>query len=120
MKITTKGLIDILPFEEAFKAQLHQQWDSMSTDQRNTIAQLLWDTYADIYEDRFDTNVDLALIEVANGLKTDMLNQQFGKKIKEQTEKEMREQVTQVTTVSNLAQARDELQRLLTKPQENN
>ena len=117
MSITTKGLIDILPFEDEFRAKLHQQWDSLTPDQRNNIAQMLWNTYADIYQARFDTNVDISLLEIADGKKIP-LNRNFAKYVGDQTVKEMRQQVNSAVTAATLTQTREALQHILNQPPE--
>jgi len=112
--LTTKGLIDILPFEEEFKTDLKNKWDSLSMDQRNFISQLLWDTYADIYEARYDTNVEVALEQIAEGEETGFsLDKTFGKKIREKTQEELRKQATTAVSTATLSDTRKALESIM-------
>lgn len=114
MKITTIELLNVLPFEEAFKTNLRESWDGLSQDQKIAIGQLLWDSYAEVYQIRFETNTELALLEVAD--EKGKLDNELYKKVKEKTDKEMQQQLHKEISESTLAQTRDALQNILDKP----
>lgn len=111
MKITTKDLIQLLPFEEAFKASLLADFDNLSADQRANIADIVWDTYAAVYQIRLDKNTREALVLAETGQK--QLDSEFYKKIREKTNSEMQSQLSQVETTVDLSEAREELQKIM-------
>ena len=64
--MTTKDIVKILSFDEDFKTTLLNQLDSLSPDQKFTIEQLLWKTYASAYRLRLDQNLELALLRAGD------------------------------------------------------
>lgn len=104
MKLKTKDLIKILPFEEKFKTELFSEYDNLNPDQKFEIVRLLWDTYDALYELKLEENMQTALLRVENGQES--LDKEFYKRIEEQTEKEMESQTTQSIESSNLTAAR--------------
>lgn len=104
MKLKTKDLIKILPFEEKFKTELLSEYDNLNPDQKFEIVRLLWNTYDALYELKLEENMQAGLIRVENGQES--LNKDFYKRIEEQTKKEMESQTTQSIESSNLTSAR--------------
>lgn len=116
--VTTEDIIKMLPFEEDFKNDLLSNWDKLSEDQQFNITQRLWDTYSAVYEAQYETNMQAALLRIEEG--TDHMDESLGKRIQEQTDKDMEEQFNKSVPQANLAEAREELQEILNNPNQQN
>ncbi len=111
MKATTTDVINIIPFEPAFKEKLLSQWETLSEDQRFELEQIIWDTYADLYQTRYDTNTQLAFQEASKG--NESLDSEFGQRVREKTDKEFEDMFEKQVPAADLADAREKLQDLI-------
>lgn len=87
MKITTKDLITIIPFEDDIRADLLAQYDSLSGERKYLIDKMLWDAYDALYELKLQENMQRAFIEAKEGKQK--LDPEFYKRVKQKTEEEM-------------------------------
>lgn len=114
MTLTTKDIIKMLPFEEAFKAKLLEDFDTLSPDQKYQIEELIWDAYAVIYQLRFEKNFREALLRVEE--KKEEIDEEFSKRIREQTNKDLQNTQTQQSSAIDLSETRAALQEIINDP----
>lgn len=114
MKITTKDIIKILPFDNEFKNELLGSFDGLDDDKKFNIGEVLWNAYDAFYELKLKENTQLALLQARDN--QEKLDKDFYKRIREQTDKEMEQEATQMTAQVDLAQTREELKEIINKP----
>ena len=112
MKMTTLDIIKMLPFEKEFQAQLFEQFDTLTPDQKFSLEQLLWDTYEALYKLKLEENLQQAF----SGAKTnkEKLDSDFYARAKQQTEKEMETDFLKSTAGFDISHIRTKLE-LITK-----
>lgn len=91
MQMTTKAIIQALPFEEQFKTDLLAQIDQFEGEQKYEITQVIWDTFFALYRYKFEDNLEQALEDVEKGKRD--LGPNFYKEVEEQTEKEIEKEL---------------------------
>lgn len=111
MKIKTKDLIKVLPFDEAFKADLLGGYDNFDPDQKFNIDRILWNTYYALYDLKLEENTNLALLRAKDGQET--LDKEFYKRVKEQTDQEMQGQVVETKQTVDLTEARKAMETII-------
>ncbi len=111
MKITTREIIKMLPFEPDFKAKLLSELDTYDLDRKMQAVQLIWEAYDLMYEFALQKNLD-EQIELAKEGKFD-LNKEFYKKAVEKTDKEIKKLFYQETAQSDISAIREKLQGLV-------
>lgn len=109
--MTTKDIIKILPFEEQFKNDLLGRFDGLSPDQKFTLEQILWETYAVYYDLKLEENIQLALQRAKDN--QEPLNNDFYKKVREQTDKALQEETSQQASEKDLEAARVAMQKIV-------
>lgn len=114
MKLTTLEVIKILPFDDVFKQQLLEKFPLLSEDIKYEVVELIWDLYYAMYEVKFEENTDKAFLRAEKNQET--LDNNFYKRVTEQTGKEMQQTNEQTSTHVNLSQTRQKLQEILNKP----
>lgn len=117
MKITTKDIIKILPFDNEFKSELFNSFDRLDADKKFNLEQILWDAYSAFYELKLKENTQLALLRAKDN--QEKLDHDFYKRVREKTDKEMEEEATTATTQFDLTRAKEELKVIIDKPAEN-
>ena len=90
MKLTTSGIIQNLPFDDAFKKELSSFYLNADADGKYRFEQLIWDAYYVYYQILLDENIELALQGAEKN--TTQLNSEFYKKVREKTEKQLTEE----------------------------
>lgn len=111
MKVTTQDIIKILTFEDEFKKKLLSEWDTYSEDQRLNLEEIIWDTYADLYQIRFDLNTEQALLELSEG--EESVDSKFAQRIKEKTDDEFEQLFQHKIPAVELVETREKLQDLM-------
>lgn len=114
-RITTKDIIKILPFETAYKTGLLSEFDSWTDDQRLNIEEALWNAYDALYELRLQENTKLALMQA--GQNQEKLDQDFYKRVREKTDKEMQEEQSESAGVVDLTAARSAMEKIISEIQ---
>lgn len=109
--MTTKKIINMLPFDEEFKVSLAQGFDSLTKDQKYELEELLWDTYDLFYEWKLQEKMSIALDDVQKSHK--LPNKELYALIREATEKELEETGIQSTEKIDLSQTRTAIEELL-------
>lgn len=114
MKLRAKDIIKILPFEESLKTQLLDEFDTMDPDRKDDIVNIVWRTYNALYELKLEENIQLALQRAESDQES--LDEDFYKRVREQTERELLTEETQKTASVDLKDTREELQKILADP----
>ena len=115
MKTTTKDIIKVLPFDQQFKTELLNNFDSMEQDRKFVIEQAIWDAYYAIYQLKLQENIKLAEMRVEKD--QEQLGDDFYKRIKAQTEKEMEEDLMKNINEDQIAAVRAKIQSVIQQPQ---
>jgi hypothetical protein len=127
MNITRQEIIKILPFDEELKQKLLTEWDTFSEDQHLNIEDIIWDTYADLYQARYDMNTEIALEELSQGMES--VDSKFAQRIRDKTDDEFEQLFEHGIPATDLLETREKLQDLMqnvvttdnaTPPEENN
>ncbi|HUQ85632.1 MAG TPA: hypothetical protein VM077_04870 [Candidatus Limnocylindrales bacterium] len=109
--ITTLDILKTLPFEEAFKSNLLDNFEKFSPDQQYAIEDIIWDTYDSLCRLKIEENVELAMQKAKD--KQEVLDQGFYDRIKQQTEKELEDNFTIAVASADLSETRDALQDII-------
>jgi hypothetical protein len=111
MNITTQDIIKILTIDDEFKKKLLTEWDTFSEDQQLNLTEIIWDTYADLYQLRYEINAEIALQELSEGKES--VDSKFAHRIREKTDDEFEQVFQQGLPVSSLVETREKLQDLI-------
>jgi hypothetical protein len=109
MKI--KNIIKILPFDRDFQLDLLNRFDSLEGDERYNTVQLLMEAYYMFYRFQLEENLGKALIRVRNG--EIEIGENFYRKIREQTEKDMESNFEAKTADVDIAAIRAKLEAVI-------
>lgn len=104
MQITTKNIIKILPVEANVKERLAKEFDSLPLEKKYAIKELLWGFFYSWYGLKLEENTQLALLGAKNG--KIKLDQNFYKKVKEKTDREIEEGAIETVEKVDLEEAR--------------
>lgn len=104
MQLKTKDLIHIIPFSDDVRTQLLKEYDSMDPVRKDTVVELLWNTYEALYALKLDENTQLALQRAENG--EEKLDSGFYDRVKEKTKQDMRELTVKDVDEGKLEEAR--------------
>ncbi len=104
-------ILKILPFEEAFRNSLLDNFEKFSPDQQYAIEDIIWDTYDSLCKLKLEENIELALQKAKDG--EENLNEGFYDRIKQQTEKELEESFTTAVAAVDLSETREALQDII-------
>lgn len=85
MGLTTRSIIEMLPFEEEDKQWMLSQLDHLTPDQKYTVTDLIWSIYGAIYEVR-----ELELMKIAK-LNAEYQGTTLPEDIQSQVNKEVKE-----------------------------
>ena len=81
MKLTTKDVITILPFDQAFKKELAVAFESAGADRKFELERSIWKIYDMIFEDYKEKHLEEQLEDSVNGRRE--LNNNFYKEASE-------------------------------------
>lgn len=111
MKITTEGIIKVLPFEEEYRTQLLQSLTTLDLDKKANVEQVLWDTYFAFYKMKFDENMKLELVNMSqNNLP---VNDEFYARVTQKTEQDMLNEFVDTSVSVDLTDARTKIDQIL-------
>lgn len=108
---TTQDIIKILPFKPEFKDELLDNYESLTEDQRFGVERIVWDLYDSLYEVRLEKNMELAFERAKKN--EEQLDHAFYERVRKQTDQELAKEYSAAETTVELADARDELKKLL-------
>lgn len=115
MKLTTKDIIKILPFEESYRDDLLQNFDSLGPDAKFNVEQALWvalNTYEELMHKR---NTMLALQRVRDGQED--IDKDFYIRIAQKTYKDIEEFERGSKESTDLAEARKAMELIVREMQ---
>ena len=107
MKLTTKDIIKILPFDEEFKKDLLENFDKLTDDQKFNIERIVWAGYETLYELKLNENLAIALDEA--GRKQEKINSTLYERVRELTDNEMAHISAEDIKSADLSEARGKL-----------
>ena len=110
MQITTKNIIKAIGFEEKFKSDLLENFDTLDPDQKYAITQLVWDMYQSIFNMKVNENMDRALEKVAENKEKfdDLYN-----RVRQETLREMEKDLETNLTSVDLTAARAAMEKII-------
>lgn len=115
MKVTTVGIIKMLPFEKQFQLKLLDDYENnrLSPDQKFALEQIVWDTYEVFYKLKLQENLQEALLKVKTH--QEKLDKELYKRAKQLTERQMENDFSLYTTNTNISKVRAKLESLINK-----
>ena len=114
MKLTTKDIIAILPFDKDFKVSLFNDFDSLDQNQGYLVAQILWKAYYSYYTLLLQENIALAMHSPEKiGITVDNT---FYDQIEARTKEEMRNFTLDGKISINLEEAKEKLEKIIDMP----
>lgn len=117
MKLTTKDLIKILPFDEKHKVYLMEEFEKLEPARKFAITEFLWDAYDAFYELKLQENIQKELVRTGkDGIK---LDKDFYKKVKKETHEQMQTDALTKTQSADLSEARKALEVIVKEIQAN-
>ncbi len=111
MVLQTIDIIKILPFDEDFKKELLESFDSFDVNKRNSIEVLLWQTYFTLYDIKLQENLEIALEEA--GRNQEKLDKGLYMRVKRLTNNEMNQVSAKDIKDMDLDTTRDKLAELV-------
>lgn len=115
MKLTTKTIIKMLPFDDVFKTELSNGVDLLDPDRKFVLERILWQTYDILYGLKLQENYELGMLRVKN--RQEKLDKEFYKRVEEKTEKEMENETLKTTEKVDLEAARKAMEKIVREMQ---
>lgn len=114
MEITTKNIIAYLPLDPDFKKDLELNLDKMDPDRKFEIVNNLWIAYDQLFELRFQENLQNAIQKISKGEEQEAeIGPDFYKSVRQKTRKEIEREMSNKTTDYNITAVREKLQKFL-------
>lgn len=111
MELNTKKIIELLPFESAFKTRLMNELENPDADKKSEMIDILWDAYDAYFLLALQSNIQIGLEKAKRD--EEQLNTSFYKRICEKTEKELLENASQKNATDSLKNVRTKLESIL-------
>ena len=111
MKITTKTIINYLPFDSDYKLDLLEKYDSLPFDEKAKVSDMVWDLYSDLYKLRIQENYDKAIAEAEE--KGEKIDKNFYGKVLEMTREEVGKQLISAGESGDLGEARRSMEKII-------
>ncbi len=109
--ITTKAIINLLPFQSEFKLDLLEKFDTLSEEEQARTADIIWQAFYMVYDIKLKNNVDKIMTEAdKNGEKFDPT---FYKKAADRTDDEIRELLASSSQTLDLEEARKSMEMII-------
>ena len=109
--LSTKSIINLLPFPGNFKLDLLEKYDNLPREEQLRISDLVWEAYYAIYDFKIKENFDKALLEADE--KGEKPDEKFYGKIVEKTDKEIENLLTSSSENIDLSQARKSMEMII-------
>lgn len=109
--MTTLNIIRMLPFEKQFQTKLLEGFDKLSPDQKFALEEIVWDTYEAIYKLKLQENIGLSLLRAKSN--QEKLDEDFYKRAKQQTEKDMETDFSQSAAKTNISEVSTKLESII-------
>ncbi len=112
MKLTTQSIISTLPLSGDHKKELLANLDSYPLEKKYAIEKLLWDTYDNIFESRYEENKTQIFLDTFD--RSDKPDDaEINKRAYEKTEAEMVKGYEKVASKDELTAVREKLQSMI-------
>jgi hypothetical protein len=112
MRVTTKDIIRMLPFQDTFKEDLLNNFDALDPDRKFTLEQALWDAFYASYQMKLQDNMRIAM-EKAKQDPNAKLDEMFYSQVKKQTEDEMMQETLVEVDEAKLDEARHAMELII-------
>ncbi len=109
--MTTLNIIRMLPLDRKFQAKLLEGFDKLDPDQKFALEEIVWDTYQAIYKLKLQENIGLALLRAKSN--QEKLDEDFYKRAKQQTEKDMETDFSQSAAKTNISDVSTKLESII-------
>ena len=110
-KITTKALINFLPFSTDFKLDLLESYDSLPQEERSRISELIWNFYFDFYDLKIKENFDKGIKEYQ--LNSKLPDKNYFGEVVQKTNKEFQKALGSSNETVNLSEVRKSMQQII-------
>jgi|SRR3990167_2470640 len=111
MQLTTENIIKILAKNTEQAVKFLNAFESLNQDQKFYAEREIWNVYDFLYEERIRKNLEQALIDVRN--RERKLSQDLYQQIKEQTDKELEQEIYNKSESADLAGVRDKISKII-------
>lgn len=111
MQITVKNILTMIAKDATSAAKYIADFESLGSDERFLAERAIWDAYDALYDARLEANFQLAMEDVKNG--KEVLDEEFYKKVREKTEKELTSKIHSVGSDADLVAVREKLQQAM-------
>ncbi len=114
--MTIKDIIKILPIDEKRRLQILNSYDYMDIEERVMIDRLAWDAYYALYTERLNQNLAEQKEKVDEG--KEEVGTDFYQRALKKTDQEMGGEMSEALGESDLAEARQAVQRIVQEMQD--
>ncbi len=101
----------MLPLDKQFQSKLLEGFDKLNSDQKFALEEIVWGTYEAIYKLKLQENIGLALLRAKSS--QEKLDEDFYKRAKQQTEKEMETDFSESASKVNITDVRTKLDSII-------
>ncbi|MBI3955165.1 hypothetical protein HY338_01870, partial [Candidatus Gottesmanbacteria bacterium] len=106
-------IIRILPLDKKIQEKLLEGFDKLSPDKKFSLEEIVWDTYEAIYKLKLQENIGLALLRAKSS--QEKLDEDFYKRAKQQTEKEMETDLSERSSKVNISDISTKLESIISQ-----
>lgn len=110
-EITTKTIINFLPFDPKFKLELLEEYDSLSPDQQVRLTRLVWQTFDSFYQLRINEKFYKGIRDA--GKTGQKIDGSYYQKVVEETDKEIDRQLAENQQSFDLSAARKSMEQIV-------
>lgn len=113
MKITTKLLLQVLPFDDSMKIDVLSRYDGLSPDQKQEISELCWTSYFALKKSEWAYQLEEAIEDVAMGKVP--FSSHLGSDIQTKIDNTYSQKFHSIDEETNLTSVRENLEELMTQ-----
>lgn len=111
--MTTLNIIRMLPLDKHFEVKLLEGFDKLDPDKKFALEEIVWGTYEAIYKLKLQENIGLALLRAKSN--QEKLDDEFYKRAKQQTEKDMEIYFSENAAKINISEVSTKLESIINK-----
>ena len=109
--MTTLNIIRMLPLDRKIQVKLLEGFDKLDSDKKFALEEIVWGTYEAIYKLKLQENIGLALLRAKSN--QEKLDEDFYKRAKQQTEKDMETDFSQSAAKTNISDVSTKLESII-------